>query len=225
MHADRPGDRPRLLYWYRTAPGIGLGRTALDEDAIRAIEEQYPEIDFDWPAILALSEVMTPEDEAPSRPQPSQRRERKPRGRDSASARQNPDEGRRERDESASARQNSDEPRRDERDQEFPVAAARDEPNPLEPVERLEPVEPSRSLVDELAGREIARRLRTRYAEIVARIEALDVEGDAREAWFKRAVVIDPDAWDSPEGVLQGVSQADALFERLKMELGHASRG
>ena len=54
MHADRPGDRPRLLYWYRTAPGVMLGRAALDEDAIRTIEEQHPDIDFDWPAILAL---------------------------------------------------------------------------------------------------------------------------------------------------------------------------
>ena len=62
---DRAGERPRLLYWYRTAPGIALGRSPLDEDAIRAIEEQHPGIDFDWPAILALCEVMTPEDEAP----------------------------------------------------------------------------------------------------------------------------------------------------------------
>ena len=67
MHADRPGDRPRLLYWYRTAPGITLGRLPLDEDAIRTIEEQHPDIDFDWPAILALSEVMTPEDEVAPR--------------------------------------------------------------------------------------------------------------------------------------------------------------
>ena len=72
MHEDRPGDRPRLLYWYRTAPGILLGRAPLDEDAIRTIEEQHPEIEFDWPAILALSEVMTPEEEAPA-----PRRERK----------------------------------------------------------------------------------------------------------------------------------------------------
>ena len=68
MHADRPGDRARLLYWYRTAPGITLGRLPLDEDAIRTIEEQHPDIDFDWPAILALSEVMTPEDEVAPRP-------------------------------------------------------------------------------------------------------------------------------------------------------------
>ena len=57
MHADRPGDRPRLLYWYRTAPGIVQGRSPLDEEAIRTIEEQHPDIEFDWPAILALAEV------------------------------------------------------------------------------------------------------------------------------------------------------------------------
>ena len=79
LHADRPGDRPKLLYWYRTAPGIILGRPPLDEDAIRTIEEQHPEIDFDWPAILALSEVMTPEDEAPARPRQSEGRRQRPR--------------------------------------------------------------------------------------------------------------------------------------------------
>ena len=83
MHADRPGERPRLLYWYRTAPGILLGRAPLDEDAIRTIEEQHPDIDFDWPAILALSEVMTPEEEAPAprrerKVKPQRQRERRP---------------------------------------------------------------------------------------------------------------------------------------------------
>ena len=82
MHADRPGDRPRLLYWYRTAPGIGLGRSPLDEDAIRTIEEQHSDIDFDWPAILALAEVMTPEDESPARAPQPQRQGRRQRGRD-----------------------------------------------------------------------------------------------------------------------------------------------
>jgi hypothetical protein len=80
LHANRAGERPRLLYWYRTAPGIVLGRAALDEDAIRTIEEQHPDIDFDWPAILALSEAMMPEEELAPRPQA--RAARKPRGRD-----------------------------------------------------------------------------------------------------------------------------------------------
>ena len=227
MHADRPGDRPRLLYWYRTAPGVMQGRAALDEDAIRTIEEQHPDIDFDWPAIIALSEVMTPEDEAPApRPQQQQqqqRREKKGRNRDREQQR---DQVR----ESASARSESAELRRDDRDDEPPVVVesverAVEEPSPLELMEPVEPLEPAaRGLVDELAGREIAGRLRARYAEIVARIDSLDLDGAARESWLTRAEAMDPDAWESPEAVLHGVSNADALFEKLKTELGHSSR-
>ena len=55
LHADLPGETARVLYWYRTAPGVLIGRPALDEEAIRSIEEQHPEIEFDWPAILALA--------------------------------------------------------------------------------------------------------------------------------------------------------------------------
>jgi hypothetical protein len=223
MHADRPGDRPRLLYWYRTAPGVMLGRAALDEDAIRTIEEQHPDIDFDWPAIIALSEVMTPEDEAPApRPQQQQqqqqRKEKKGRNRDRSR-----DQVR----ESASARSEPAELRRDDRDDESPVAVesverAVEQPSPLELMEPVEPLEPAaRGLVDELAGREIGARLRARYAEIIARIDGLELDGAAREAWLTRAEAIDPDAWESPEAVLHGVSNADAAFEKLKTELGH----
>jgi hypothetical protein len=209
MHADRPGDRPRLLYWYRTAPGITLGRSPLDEDAIRAIEEQHPDIDFDWPAILALSEVMTPEDEAPAKPQPrEQRRERRPKTRDD---RQQP----------------SRESRRDEVvDVAATVADAIDETpadvaaEPIVAPPRMESPRHS-GLVDQLAGREIASRLRGRYAEITMRIRG---EGDeARAALMKRAEALDPDRWDTPEAVLQGVSNADALFEQLRAAL-HSSR-
>jgi hypothetical protein len=233
MHADRPGDRPRLLYWYRTAPGVMLGRAALDEDAIRTIEEQHPDIDFDWPAIIALSEVMTPEDEAPApRPQQQQpRREKKGRNRDREHGR---DQVREEYKviadasgnlvsaldpEAASARSafvppDTEPPRRDDDAADVPDG---DVGEPAPPVEQ-------RGLVDELAGREIGARLRARYAEIVARIDSLDLDGAAREAWLTRAEAIDPDAWESPEAVLQGVSNADALFDKLKSELGHSSR-
>ncbi len=211
MHADRPGERPRLLYWYRSAPGIMLGRNALDEEAIRAIEDQHPGIDFDWPAILALREVMTPEDEAPARPpQQQQRREKRQRGRDR-------DRDARPRDRAEAPADRAAQPEAATNMEPSP------EPDPMEPLERVDPVErPGASepgLVDELAGREIASRLRARYVEMVARIEALDVDGEAREAWFRRAEAIDPDAWDSPDAVLRGVSQADALFEKLKAEL------
>ena len=206
MHADRPGDRPRILYWYRTAPGIMLGRPALDEDAIRAIEDQHPDIEFDWPAILALSEVMTPEDEAP----PPQRQQ------------------------STGGKKNR-RPRRDERprDSRAQSADSATEPQPetdepgTQPLEPLEPVEPFETLtvsesrnrlVEELAGREIGARLRARHAEIVARIESLDVDGAQKDALFKRAEAIDPELWMTPEAVLAGVSNADALYEKLKAD-------
>ena len=204
LHADHPGAKARLLYWYRTAPGIGLGRPALDEDAIRTIEENHPDIEFDWPAILALSEVMTPEEETPApRPQPQQRREKKRR--------------------SASAPQDREALRRDDRDEHEPDVAVEplepeSEPDSLEPLEPVEPVEPVERarLVDSLAGREVARALRARYAEIKSKIE--NVAGD-RDALFARAEAINPDAWDTPEAVLQGVSNAGAAYEKLKSEL------
>jgi len=60
LHSATPGDRPRVLYWYRSAPGVRVGRPPLDEDAIRTIEEQHPEIDFDWPHILEVGATIEP---------------------------------------------------------------------------------------------------------------------------------------------------------------------
>lgn len=229
LHADHPGAKARLLYWYRTAPGIGLGRPALDEDAIRTIEENHPDIEFDWPAILALSEVMTPEEEPASAP-----KEKKPRGlRRGDRAKQ-----------SRSAVDQSTEPTEDSIAPLEPAEPS-SEPNPLEPLEPLEPMAPMESasareisgelrrdragaasgreggpprsgLVDDLAGREVARALRARYSEIKSKIDRID--GD-RGPWLARAEAINPDAWQTPEAVLQGVSNAGAAYEKLKTEL------
>jgi hypothetical protein len=212
MHADRPGARPRLLYWYRTAPGIVQGRSPLDEEAIRTIEEQHPDIDFDWPAILALAEVMTPEDEAPARP--PQRQGRRQKGRD-----QKPQPGQRRRDESSDAAAASAEAAPIESieagvAEESPVEdSAADAPPPIE----IPP--PSNRLVEELAGREIGARLRARYADVIARIQDLDVDGSVKDEWFKRAEVLDPETWMTPEQVLEGVRNADAQYEQLRNAL------
>jgi hypothetical protein len=40
--------RPRVLYWYRTPPGVKVGRTPFDETVRRALEDQNPDISFDW---------------------------------------------------------------------------------------------------------------------------------------------------------------------------------
>ena len=47
-----PGEAPSLLYWFRSAPGVRVGRPAIDEEAIRRLEERHPELEFDWPEML-----------------------------------------------------------------------------------------------------------------------------------------------------------------------------
>ena len=209
LHADRPGDRPRLLYWYRTAPGIILGRAPLDEDAIRTIEDQHPEIDFDWPAILALSEVMTPEDEAPSRPAQGGRRRRdqdreaQPRRRSEAPP-------------AAAPREPVDEPTLEAEAEEMveAIAAGTEAPEEAPPAPRH-----TGGLLEELVGREIATRLHARYSELSARIHERHADPLDRERWMTRAEPLNPDSWLTPEAILEGVRGADAHFEALRRDL------
>jgi hypothetical protein len=49
-HRGQP--RPRILYCFRTPPNVRVGRAALDEAAIRAIEEHNRDVKFDWTRIL-----------------------------------------------------------------------------------------------------------------------------------------------------------------------------
>lgn len=47
----KPG-RSRVLYWYRTPPGVRIGRRPFDEDVQRLLEHQNPGVAFDWPTII-----------------------------------------------------------------------------------------------------------------------------------------------------------------------------
>ena len=60
----REGDsKPRLLYWFRTPPGVRVGRHPLDEQAIRAIEENNPSLAFDWGRMLKVQPPPQPDAE------------------------------------------------------------------------------------------------------------------------------------------------------------------
>lgn len=48
----KPG-RTRVLYWYRTPPGVRIGRKPFDEEVQRTLEQQNPGVSFDWEAIIA----------------------------------------------------------------------------------------------------------------------------------------------------------------------------
>ena len=45
--------RPRVLYWYRSPPGVKVGREAFDAGVRQALEAQYPDLTFDWETLAA----------------------------------------------------------------------------------------------------------------------------------------------------------------------------
>jgi hypothetical protein len=74
--------RSRILYWFRSPPGVRVGRGPLDEEAIRLLEAGNPELEFDWTRIL----------KGPTAPEPAaepqrERRERRERPRSERFAR------------------------------------------------------------------------------------------------------------------------------------------
>jgi hypothetical protein len=49
----RDRGRSRVLYWFRTPPGVRVGRNPFDPETQRALERQNPDVQFDWPQIVA----------------------------------------------------------------------------------------------------------------------------------------------------------------------------
>ena len=45
--------RSRVIYWFRTPPGVKVGRSPFDIATQRSLEQQYPDVKFDWPQIVA----------------------------------------------------------------------------------------------------------------------------------------------------------------------------
>ncbi len=54
VHTYRSGRKTvsQVLYWFRTPPHVKVGRPALDEATMRAIEQAYPDLSFDWENLL-----------------------------------------------------------------------------------------------------------------------------------------------------------------------------
>ena len=212
LHSAQPGETPRVLYWYRSAPGVRVGRPALDEDAIRTIEEQHPGVDFDWPQILEVGAITQPEVErqpVPPRrrpPKAPQAQEGEPPTRPAPPARERPRE------------------RVEELQPEPQVETLPPPPVVNGEDEAVEeplgaPASRPHDVLEELVGREIATRLRARYAEIISRIHRFPGDHPQRSGWEARAQRLNPSNWVTPDEVLSGVQHADALFDSLRREL------
>ena len=60
VHWFRDGNRQRskILYMFRTPPGVRVGRDVLDPAVLREIEAQHPQIAFDWRALLDNRQII-----------------------------------------------------------------------------------------------------------------------------------------------------------------------
>jgi len=250
VHTSRRGgkSRPRILYWFRTPPGVKVGRPALDEAAIRWIEEHNPDIEFDWPKILEAqpSAAPPPEDTRNRRG----RRDRPRPERAGQGQRPAPPPAPAERPERQDA-QPSDlepvelepqdaEPLEPELEPELelePEAELEPEPEPeLEPEpepaeiaqafeqlthpEAEEAVEPTAMPVEQQVGREQLARLRARYAELLTRIAERGGDVERVEALRTQAESLNPDSWVTEEEVRQGIDSFEPKIRDLRAALG-----
>ena len=56
--------KTRILYCYRTAPGVRIGRPPFGPETIRLIEENNSDLKFDWPEILKARPALKRETKA-----------------------------------------------------------------------------------------------------------------------------------------------------------------
>jgi len=235
MHAFRGRGRsePRILYWFHTPPNVRVGRAALDEAAIRSIEECNPELHFDWTRILKARA------EEPSTP-PDRGRERRQRERGGRQAR-------------ARGRAGLPTPRPSPEpatiagpaappdsvlapapeiaavttDQEVaPAGASAAEPEPSRQVERdvERPALPPGLHVEERLGPEGFSRLRGRYAELMARITERVTDPARLEELRAQAERLNPDTWITDEEARAGIEGFDAACEAIRTKLGRRRR-
>jgi hypothetical protein len=205
LHAVRKRgdkDRPGLLYWFRTPPHVKVGRAAFDEEAIRALEDQHPDVDFDWPRILEARPVVG----EPSESGPPARREGRE---DSRQVTQKPYE-----------RQTSPPPVEpapvpaELPDEEIEVAERSDLPHPLSDP----------SVAERLLGAEQLARLRGQHAAVLARIDTRITDPARLEAFRAQAEQVNPDGWVTEADVRDGLAKHDRVCSEILRQLGRRRR-
>jgi hypothetical protein len=242
VHSERRRGkaRSRILYWFRTPPGVKVGRSALDEDAIRRIEESNPTVEFDWTQILKGQ--VTPAPPTPRFQTRSGKPSRAPREpRTSLGERPQP------------ARQISEEPLESDLPahsagqeaiaseikhvEETPASEWFADPEPLPataagPVQGSDtpsgiesdvspaPADEPPTAAHARLGAEGVLRLRARHAEILARISERISDPVRREELKLQADRLNPDTWVTGDEVATGIEQYEMVFEGLRSVVG-----
>ena len=223
----RGKSQSRILYLFHTPANINLGRGALDEEAIRTIEESNPDLSFDWAKMLKLRAAAAAQPAERERGRRRSATPRAPQGRRKRSAPEGKPQARREPDHVADPSVLADEPR----GLDQPIASAS---TPEAPPERVTAsvteVEASgealeRNVAIGFIGAENVARLRARHAEVLARISDRVTDPARRQALQALAEELNPAAWLTAEEVQQGLADFDARVARLGAQLGRRRSG
>lgn len=217
LHGERRRGkgRPRLLYWFRTPPEVKVGRAALDEEAIRLIEELNPDIEFDWTRILK------------GEGHPEEFRGAERRGADRPREGRRPDEGRqRSRGQSQKGRQQAPAAAQPER-----APAPEVDGTPLAADAAAAPAAettgfsaPPPTPAHARLGGEGVARLRGRYAEIMTRIAERLTDEAQREELKTLAERLNPDTWVTDDEVRSGLEGYEGVFASLRTAVGTRKR-
>ena len=211
-----------MLYWFRTPPGVKVGRAALDDDAIRRIEQLNPGITFDWPRILKGQGTPATESRPPfeaRRHRPDNRRPSPPQVPAPAAAGplQPPEEPLPS--EGADAGIASEAPSAEPGILSAPAVTVEEAVTFEEIVEIPAPPAALAKL-----GAEGIQRLRARYAEILVRITERTADPERREELKWQADRLNPDSWVTVEDVAQALEQYETVLASLGDVIGQRRR-
>ena len=195
LHGLGTGSRPRLLYWFRTPPNVGIGRLPLDEDAIRAIEDANADLAFDWTRMLRV------------------KRQPEPAGADGADGRRRSRGGpRRAARPEAAGPAAAGPPRASAAGEEAAAGSGgQGAAGPEHPVAAL-------------VGGDGLARLRARYAELRARVAESGAEPRVRERAAARVEALNPDGWRAGEEAVVGIERFEAAAAAIRADLGRRRR-
>jgi hypothetical protein len=204
--------RQRILYWFRTPPDVKVGRPALDEEAIRWIEEHNPDIEFDWQKILEARPTPQPATEEgqgrrvrKSRPErPRQKAQEEPAAPEIAAERD------------VLAESVTEGPEEPETPEEELVEAIEQLTHP----DAEEKIEPHMPVVEHSIGHEQLIRLRARFAELQARITERGGDAERVAALRIAAEPLNPDTWVTEEEARKGLEEFDPKIRDIRAVLG-----
>jgi hypothetical protein len=196
MHWFREGNKQksRILYVFRTPPGVKVGREPIDPQVVREIEAQHPDIEFDWRALRENQQVI---DTAPEPRRPRGPRANRPEPVEPAKR------PREEEPERAAAAPTSEEAQ--------PRPRGDSDPAPTPSLPRL--VIPA--AIEGSTREDQFVFLLNSYLQLRERVPHRTHDPVRREALMALVERLNPEAWVGEEQVVAGLQHAAEALERL----------